>query len=337
VWILDSISGLEQMSAQTAATPLTIFPVRPGVMWKMASKRDFDAHDVFQGQNPPAGAILDFWLKSKPDLKDVKITISRNNQLVATLKPSDLDAGMNRIVWNLRADRPVPLTAQEQANAERNATQGGGQQNLGGPLVDPGGDYVVEISIGNLKDNKRLSVEEDPRITWFSSADRAKRRAAIDDLVDLTKQADALRKKFTGADAALTSLQASWKRPDAPKIPDDVKKMAESLKTSFDDLRPMFANRGFGPEQQAPLEERKAELAHPEPDFVLQPLANRVSQLINQLDSFAAAPSQTQLQQVALVKTAIAGAGRSLDQLRTQVVRFNDALNTAKVPFVPVP
>jgi photosystem II stability/assembly factor-like uncharacterized protein len=337
VWILDSINGLEQMTAQTAAAPLAVFPVRPAYMWKMASTRDFDSHDVFQGQNPPAGAIIDFWAKSKPDPKDVKVTITRNGQLVATVKTPNLDAGMNRVIWNMRADRAVPPTAQEIAAAERNANQGGGPQNLDGPFVDPG-DYVIEVSIGGSKETKKFTVEDDPRITWFSQADRAKRRAAIDELVGMTKDADALRKRFNTADASLTSLETSWKRPDAPKIPDDVKKLADSLKKSFDDLRPTFANRGFGGgEPQVSPEERKAELARPEPDFVLPALTNRVSQLINQLEGFSAAPSQTQLQQIAMVKTAIAGAGRSLDQLRDQVVKFNNAMNAAKVPFVPLP
>jgi hypothetical protein len=336
VWILDSINGLEQMTAQTSAASLAVFPVRSAYMWKMASTRDFDSHDVFQGQNPPAGAIIDFWAKTKPDPKDVKVTVTRNGQLIATVKTPSLEAGMNRVIWNMRADRAVPPTAQEITAAERNANQGGGPQNLDGPFVDPG-DYVIEVSIGASKETKKLTVEDDPRITWFSQADRAKRRAAIDELVGMTKDADALRKRFNTADASLTSLQASWKRPDAPKIPDDVKKLADSLKKSFDDLRPAFANRGFGGEQQVSPEERKAELARPEPDFVLPALTNRVSQLINQLEGFSAAPSQTQLQQIAMVKTAIAGAGRSLDQLRDQVVKFNNAMNAAKVPFVPLP
>jgi photosystem II stability/assembly factor-like uncharacterized protein len=341
VWIMDSIYGLEQMTAQTAASPLTIFNVRPGVMWKMASKRDFDAHDVFQGANPPQGAIIDFWLKSKPDPKDVKITISRNNKLLATLKPATIEAGMNRITWNLREDRAVPPTPQEIAAAERNAAQGGGQQNLNGPLVDPGGDFTVEVTVGSgasaVKNAVKFNVLEDPRITWFTSADRTKRRAAIDELVEMTKQADALRKRYNSADGSLTSLQTSWKRADAPKVPDDVKKMADALKKSFDDLRPLFVNRGFGGEQNVSAEERKAELARPEPDFVLPALPNRVTQLIGQIEGYAAAPSQSQLQQIVLAKTAIASAGRSLDQLREQVTKFNDAMNAAKVPFVPVP
>jgi len=335
VWILDSISSLEQMNANTAASALTAFDVRPAIMWRMAHKRDFDAHDVFVGQNPPEGAIIDFWAKNKPDVKDVKIAIlDASGSQIATVKPASVDEGVNRVIWNLRADRPVPPTQQEIAQAERAAAAGGQPQNLGGPFVDPGG-YTVEISIGSNKASKRFTVEEDPRITWFSAADRAKRRAAINSLVAMTKQADDLRKKFTAADTAVTGLQNSWKRPDAPKVPDDVKKQAETLKKSLDDMRPLFAARNFF-EQPTP-EERKEELLKPEPDFVLPALTQRISQSIQGLETFAASPSESQLKQIALIKLAIDDAGQKMDKLRGEVVRFNDAMNAAKVPFVPVP
>jgi len=335
VWIMDSISSLEQMNAKTAESALTAFDVRPAIMWRMAHKRDFDAHDVFVGKNPPDGAIIDFWTKTKPDLKEVKIAIvDASGKAVATVKPANVDEGVNRVIWNLRADRPVPPTQQEIAQAERFAAAGGEPPNFGGPFVDPG-EYSVEISIGSNKASKRFTVEEDPRITWFSAADRAKRRAAINDLVAMTKQADELRKKFTAADTALTSLQTSWKRPDAPKVPDDVKKAADSLKKSLDDMRPLFASRNFF-DQPSP-EERKAELAKPEPDFVLPALTQRISQLIQGLETFAAAPSESQLKQNAVVKLAIADAAQKMDKLRGEVVKFNDTMNAAKVPFVPVP
>jgi hypothetical protein len=146
------------------------------------------------------------------------------------------------VIWNLRICRPVPPTPQEIAQAERFAAAGGEPPTTGGPLVDPG-DYTVEISAGANKSSRKFTVEEDPRITWFPAADHAKRRAAINALVEMTKQADALRKKFTAADTSLTALQASWKKPDSAKVPDDVKKQAEALKKSLDDLRPLFASR----------------------------------------------------------------------------------------------
>jgi len=339
VWILDSIYGLEQMNPQTANTPVMVFHVRPGTTWKMYSKRDFDGHDIFTGENPPYGAIIDFWAKSKPDMKDVKITITRADKLIATLRPKSVEAGLNRIVWDMRADRAVPLTQQEEQNIERQIASGGPAQPRGGPLVDPGGEYTIEVQIGSNKDSKKFNIQDDPRITWFTPADRQKRRAAIDELVEMTKQADALRKKFTAADQSVTQLQAAWKRPDAVKPAANIQKMAEELKKSLDDMRPLFVNRGFGgggpPIVSA--EERQAELAKPEPDFVLPALPQRVQQMIGQLEGYSAAPAQSQLQQVALTKVAIADAGKKMDALRVEVTKFNDAMNAAKVPFVPVP
>jgi hypothetical protein len=122
-------------------------------------------------------------------------------------------------------------------------------------------------------------------------------------------------------------LQNAWKRPDAPKIPDDVKKMADALKKTLDDIRPVFALRNFF-DTPSP-DERKAELLKPEPDFVLPALLQRISQQIQGLESFAAAPSESQLKQIAMVKTALVDAGQSVDKLRDQVTKFNDAMNAA--------
>jgi hypothetical protein len=237
-------------------------------------------------------------------------------------------------VWNLREDRAVPPTPQEEAQAARFAAAGGEPPQFSGPMVDPG-EYSVEISIGAEKASRKFRVEEDPRITWFSAADRAKRRTAIDGLVGMTKQADLLRKRFSAADSGITALQTAWKKPDAPKVPDDVKKSADALKKTLDDLRPLFAARNFF--EPPPPEERKAELLKPEPDFVLPALMQRVSSQISSLEAFSAAPGDAQLQQIALVKAALADAGKKVDAMREQVAAFNDALNAAKVPFIALP
>lgn len=335
VWILDSGYALEQMSAKVTESPVHAFDIRPATMWRMARKRDFDAHDVFIGANPPAGAIIDFWSKSKPELKDVKVAISdAAGKHVADVKVSAVEAGVNRIVWNLRSDRPVPPTEQEIANAARFAAAGGNAPQFSGPLVDPG-EYTVEIAIGAGKVSKKFRVEDDPRITWFSAADRAKRRAAMDELSAMTKEADGLRKKFTAADTGLTTLQAAWKKPDAPKVPEDVKKSAESLKKTLDEIRPLFAGRNFFATPTA--EERKAELAKPEPEFVLPALPQRISGAVSSLESFSATPSETELKQIAIVKAALADAVKKVAAMSDQVARFNDALNAAKVPFITLP
>jgi hypothetical protein len=38
-----------------------------------------------------------------------------------------------------------------------------------------------------------------------------------------------------------------------------------------------------------------------------------------------------------VVKSTLTDAGRKVEAMREQVVKFNDALNAAKVPFIAVP
>src|SRR2546429_4842755 len=120
VWFRDTTPARGKITPRGAAPALRALVGPPATMWRMARKRDFDAHDVFIGANPPNGAIIDFWTKSKSELKDVKISIlDAAGKAIASIKPTSIEAGVNRVVWNLRADRPVPPTPQEEAQAAR--------------------------------------------------------------------------------------------------------------------------------------------------------------------------------------------------------------------------
>lgn len=342
IWIMDSISALEQTTPATAAAAVELFDIRPATLWRMARTRDFDGHDHYLGANPPYGALMDVHFKSKPELKDLKIVIfDKVGKQVREIRTRDLklDAGINRLVWDLRTDAPVPPVERPAgAGAAEAGECGGGGGGFGqgparGVSVDPG-EYRLEVSVGGTKVSKTFKVEEDPRVTFFSDADRAKRRSAIVELFDLYKQADGLRKKFVGVDASLKALQAAWKRPDAAKMSDEVKKATETLQKSLDELRPSFVFSGgaFVPPPTA------EELKKPEPAFTLPPLTNRVSQLIAAMDSFSAAPSASQLEQVALVKKALLSGAQHIDKLtKEDVVRLNDAMSKAKVPYITVP
>jgi hypothetical protein len=118
---------------------------------------------------------------------------------ISTVQPSSLDAGVNRVVWDMRYDRSAPADPAAIAQAINFVALAGPRANMGppdrGPIVDPG-EYIVEVSIGSSKSAKKFKVEEDPRVTWFSAADRAKRRQALNQLMDMTKEADTMRRKF---------------------------------------------------------------------------------------------------------------------------------------------
>ncbi|MCX6610013.1 MAG: hypothetical protein NTW74_04075, partial [Acidobacteria bacterium] len=308
----------------------------------LARKRGFDGHDMFFGKNPPYGAILDIHFASKPDPKDVKIRIlDSTGKLVRNIpaRGANLDAGLNRIVWNLRMDRAVPPTPQEIEQANRAEEESGGQfggNALQGPSIDPG-QYTAEISLGNTKATKTFLVEEDPRITWFSDADRKSRRTAINELMDLSRRAAELRKKFTTVDTALKAVTDSWKRPDAAKAPENLSKLAADLKAKLDDMRPNFAGGGRGGPPPSP-EELKERLSKPEPKFQLPGLTQRIAQLTSGIDSFSAAPAKSQLDQIELAKQALDAAARSIEKLvKEDVAAFNAAISQAKIPAINLP
>ena len=340
VWILDSIAALEKL-ASSRDKAVDVFDVRNPVQWRLARLRDFDGHDHFVGSNPPLGAMIDFYVKAKPDAKDLKIRIlDKAGKAVRTLAARNVEAGVNRLIWDLHYDRPVPLTPQEEEQITRAEASGGGGfgPQRSGPAVDPG-EYSVEIALGNEKASTKIVVEEDPRIDWFSTADRSKRRAVIDELVDMTRKADTLRRKFTAVDTQLTTYQTAWKRPGS-KPAESVNKAADNLKSKLNELRPLFTQRGPGGAAAAEGTSPGSpeDLAKPEPDFVLPALAQRIQGAIRDLESMSASPGKVQLQQVELVRQALGDATKSVDKLVNEdVAQLNKAMSAAQVPYIAVP
>jgi hypothetical protein len=74
----------------------------------------------FAGPNPPYGALITYYLKSKPDDKTTfKIQIlDENGKLVQELEKPAKEKGLNRVTWNLRyggAEVRRPPTEEESA------------------------------------------------------------------------------------------------------------------------------------------------------------------------------------------------------------------------------
>jgi len=125
-WILDDLSPLRQWKPEIAASPLHVFAPVPAVRYRGGTSTRTDA-----GKNRPDGAILNFWLKDAPKKDDVvTVDILSGTRVLRTFttklpeKTPDpafetgdegpdegdeaitLKAGVNRLVWDLRASRP---------------------------------------------------------------------------------------------------------------------------------------------------------------------------------------------------------------------------------------
>jgi photosystem II stability/assembly factor-like uncharacterized protein len=192
-WILDDITPLRQWDDQLA-TPMPashVAPVGKGtllvsqpalrVRWNTNSDTPLPP-DVAAGQNPPDGAILNYYLKSavagpvtleiedsdgKPvgrfssadpvERPDPKLEIPQ--YWVRPPQRVSSEAGLHRFVWDLHY-APVPGIKPEYpiaAVAENTAPQ------PTSPWVQPG-QYRVVLTVGGEKSTQPLTVTMDPRV-----------------------------------------------------------------------------------------------------------------------------------------------------------------------------
>jgi hypothetical protein len=180
------------------------------------------------GDNPPPGAILDYYFKTAPK-EEVKLEIfDSSGKLVRRLSSQEKKefeqppewpdqvkevttipaaAGMNRYAWNLRWEPPVKIPGAFYSD-----------QGPQGPIATPG-QYTVRLTVGGQSQTQPLELAMDPRMKDMKMDDLQKQfdlamqvRDANTDLHRGVNQIRALRaelkamhKRFDG-DAKLKSL-----------------------------------------------------------------------------------------------------------------------------------
>ena len=151
IWILDQVNALQEMTSAIAASASHLFSIEPAEQIRYRGDRGHTGNMIFEGENPPAGAIIDFWLGSAGE--DVAITVhNASGEEVATVSAAG-ERGVNRAVWNLRHGS--------------SGGGGGGRGGFGGGNIGPWvvpGLYTVRLSVGNDLHEQTVRVKEDPRI-----------------------------------------------------------------------------------------------------------------------------------------------------------------------------
>ncbi|HYM59294.1 MAG TPA: hypothetical protein VEZ11_00225, partial [Thermoanaerobaculia bacterium] len=103
LFILDDITPIEQMSDAIGAEDLHLFDIRQATEWRVANRGGATGQKAFFGPNPPNGALIDYYLKAKPDEKErVRITISDKDGKEVREIDGTKEVGVNRVVWDLR-------------------------------------------------------------------------------------------------------------------------------------------------------------------------------------------------------------------------------------------
>lgn len=162
IWILDNISALQELTPAVLASPSHLFTVEPAAMIRYRRERGHTGDMIFHGENPPAGAIVDYYLRQAPDSGTaVTLAVYDSADGEMTRLVPGRRAGVNRVVWDLR-HRGISSSAAE-ADARPVAP---------GPWVLPG-VYTVRLAIGDRRHEQPVRVTEDPRL---GLGDQARRR-----------------------------------------------------------------------------------------------------------------------------------------------------------------
>jgi len=323
---------------------LHLFDPRVTTDWRIANRGGgFYGHEIFMGPNPPRGAIIQYYLKSRPEEKErVRVTISDKDGKVLRELNGARNSGMNRLTWDLRT-RPATVAEggagggeTETAEVQEGGSEppaGGGFGGFGGNgalRVEPG-EYTVKVSLGSTEQTKKFTVEEDPRVV-ISAQDRAARWQALTQLSQMTANANAAQRSMTGLQASLSSLLENSKRPGATKLPENVQKATEDLLKNVEDTCKKFA---------APVQcgDRSARGAAGPPLVYTPPtLTQRIGQLLGGIESYTAPPTAWQLDQVKLLQGMLGEASASARKLAQQDLQaLNKMMNDANMPHIIVP
>jgi photosystem II stability/assembly factor-like uncharacterized protein len=179
-WVLDDITPLRQLDWVNTNLEMALY--KPQTAVRLHLPTDIERRGPV-GDNPPPGAIFDYYFKNAPK-DEVKLEIiDSSGKVVRSLSSKEkkgeeqppewpdqvkevttipASAGMNRYAWNLRWEPPVKIPGAFYS--------GIGPQ---GPLAQPG-QYTVKITAGSLNQSQPFEIVMDPRVKGVSPEDLGK-------------------------------------------------------------------------------------------------------------------------------------------------------------------
>jgi photosystem II stability/assembly factor-like uncharacterized protein len=262
-WVLDDLTPLRQLDPAAAVPEVRLY--RPQPAYRLHFPLEVNRRRPV-GDNPPRGAVIDYFLKSKP-AADEKITLEildAQGKVLRTLSnhkkekfeqpaewpdrepPADLladAAGMNRFAWDLRVADPREIPGAFYAD-----------EGPRGPVVNPG-SYVVRLTTRSAVQSVPLQVVPDPRLKdTVTAGDMA---AHWDLMTRTTQDIDALHravnqmrtmrrnletlKAWAGSEAGSKTVAAAATDFDKRMAPIEEELIQVNMKASEDNLR--YPNR----------------------------------------------------------------------------------------------
>jgi photosystem II stability/assembly factor-like uncharacterized protein len=187
IWIIDDVSPLRALTPEVLASASALLPGRPVTERAQGYTGWNEGDGAFSGANPPDGAVINYYQKTRHVFGKLKIEILNDKGEVIDDLPASKRRGVNRVVWSMRVKPPrTPPAAQVAFNS------------VFGPRVPPGA-YTVRITDNGKVLEEKLNVGLDPR-TGITAADRQAQ-------FDAVMEARALLDRMSGVVDKIKGLQ----------------------------------------------------------------------------------------------------------------------------------
>jgi len=229
-WVLDGIGPLRQMNAAAPTEEAHLY--QPSAAIRFRGPGFTLPASVPVGANPPAGVVIDYWLKSAPKEQiTLEISDSRGKLIrkysskksaegaspgeeeFGFSRPGDelpVEVGLNRFVWDMHSEPPTKVPG---------AVGWGGRPE--GPLVVPG-KYEIKLTVAGKTSTASAELTKDPRVS-ASPADFEKQQElalrivgrmtagneAVNQLRSVRGQLDALKKRLSADPSAKPILDSA--------------------------------------------------------------------------------------------------------------------------------
>jgi photosystem II stability/assembly factor-like uncharacterized protein len=262
-WILDDITPLEQMTGEILASGAYLFAPRDVYRFRSIAEPAAVSYDPTAGHNPPYGAPIAFYLKSKVGEKErVHLTISDASGKTVrefdcrTAKeegarrpvgpggpggggggeggeggpPCEVKPGINRMWWNLRSEpsaefklRTSPLYAADVKVGPEGWRPAPDAGRIS--LLAPPGAYTVTLTVGAEKCSQKLNVLKDPH-SGGSESDIQTQTRLLTGLRDEMNTLGASVNQIESIRAQLAALEKELANDDTGKA---IRKAADDL------------------------------------------------------------------------------------------------------------
>ncbi len=337
IWVYDDATPIQQLP-QTKGKKAHLFPIRPATAHRMMPSNYGWGDKEHRAPNPPYGALISYFLVEKmaakppkkpedgkgdapaedapkPEKKKPRVKLEifdSGGALVREVKNPPMEAGVNRVAWDLAHEPPRP---------RRDRDPGPRSDFFGppsGPRVLPG-TYTARLTVDGQPQERQFEVKLDPTLKVSVEQLKAAHALAAEAVALASNVNDMLR----GYDAVKMQLGARKK----------------SMKQLKQEQSPELAKSWKTLEKALEEEMNRLTRAEDKPFWSQGPrLSNRVFGLGSEVDDALAGPTAAQQAYFGEIKAECEEAFRRYDRFVGEALpAFNQALQTAGVAPLAIP